>query len=374
VSAPSEIDPWMWRRHRDLMADPMAPAASVTEPTEVVPSDSSTVLPEAPGALPATVRAELDATVARTASSALVVLHDGVLLHEWYADGVDRGSLLPSQSMHKSLLGVVVLACVAEGAIPGLDTPASTWLHEWADDERSAITVRHLLEMTSGLAQHGMSMNPLSRSFQWLFGDDTTAHVLDFPAASHAGLAFEYNNLNSQALGVLVERATGERYAALLSGILWGPLGAAPATVWLDRPGGQAATSCCLSARAYDWALFGEVVRTRGLVGDQLVIGAPLVDALCTPSAASPNYARHIWLGDGLSDLGPRSPIGGTGGAEPFDESGVILACGFGGQRVYVGRDSGVVIVRMGPPTGTPAFAQYWDNTVLLNTVTRALG
>jgi len=365
----TEVDPWLWRRHRLLMSSPLAPPDEVTEPTEPVHGDASALLPEQLDALDAVAHARLNELAADVDSTALLVLRDGALVHEWYADGVERASLLPSQSMHKSLVGLVVLACVAEGTIPSLDTPVSTWITEWADDERAAITVDQLLQMSSGLAQTGFSMNPLSKSFQWLFSGDTTPHVLGLPAVRPAGGEFDYNNANSQVLGILLERATGARYASLLETFVWRDLGAAPATVWLDAPDGRAATSCCLGARAYDWALFGELIRTRAQ--------PTLVDALCEPSPTSAQYARHIWLGDGMDAVGEGagglSPVGRTTATEPLAERGMIVACGFGGQRVYVARESGVVLVRMGPPSGTPRFYQRWDNTVLPNTAIRAL-
>ena len=373
-----EVGPEAARRFALLMENPTSPSGEITTPNEdVAGAAEPVVLPERLDALAPEVRTGLDAYAASVDSTALVVLHDGSLVHEWYAEGTGRATLRPSQSMHKSLVGTIVLRCVADGVIPGLDASASTWLHEWDGDERSAITVDHLLQMASGLEQPGMSMQPDAAGFQWLFGDDTTRVVLGYPAAEAPGARFDYNNLNSQALGVLLERATGERYASLLARLLWQPMGAAAAEVWLDSLGGQAATSCCLNARAYDWALFGELLRTRGTVAGRAVVDPSIVDLLCEPSPSDACYARQIWLGDGMdpsgSSTGGLPPVGRFTAAEPFAEPGTIVACGFAGQRVYVARESGVVLVRMGPPTGTPRFQQHWDNTLLLNTVVRAV-
>jgi len=64
--------------------------------------------------------------------------------------------------MHKSVLALVVGLAIEDGFIESLDMPASTFLTEWADDERSSITLRHLIEMASGLGRYPFEPNPFA--------------------------------------------------------------------------------------------------------------------------------------------------------------------------------------------------------------------
>ena len=62
----------------------------------------------------------------------------------------------------------------------------------------------------------------------------------------------KYNNLKSELLGLVIERASGKRYATYLEEALWRPMGGTRAQVWLDSPNGAAHTPCCLATPAMD--------------------------------------------------------------------------------------------------------------------------
>src|ERR1035438_10127959 len=84
-----------------------------------------------------------------SASSAVVVWRDGEPVFNWY----DRGGFRPIElmSVTKMIAGVAAGAALGDGAVGALSTPVAAWFPEWADDERSAITLRHMLTHTSGL-------------------------------------------------------------------------------------------------------------------------------------------------------------------------------------------------------------------------------
>jgi CubicO group peptidase (beta-lactamase class C family) len=88
-------------------------------------------------------------------------------------------------------------------------------------------------------------------------GTDLRYVVDHIPAVDEPGTRFDYINVNFQALGYVLEAATGRRFASLLSEKLWKPLGAADAALWLDRQRGDARTFGYLFAEPEDWARVG---------------------------------------------------------------------------------------------------------------------
>jgi CubicO group peptidase (beta-lactamase class C family) len=106
--------------------------------------------------------------------------------------------------------------------------------------------------MASGLAGAGHNDDPFSPIGRMYLGTDALSVVGETPLEFEPGSRFEYNSINTQALSAVLERATGRRYADSLSEELWRPLGASNASVWMDRPGGNAKAFCRLFATARD--------------------------------------------------------------------------------------------------------------------------
>ena len=167
-------------------------------------------------------------------SFALIVLRDGKLVHERYATGFTAASRFSPASMHKTVMALAL----GTARLP-LDARVDRWLTEWRGDPRGGTTLRQLLTMSSGLDAPPFSQDPASLSAQMMFGPDIVKAALSLPLGGAPGTTFSYANGNSQLAGAILERATGKRYAALLSSRIWQPIGASDATVWLDRPGGS---------------------------------------------------------------------------------------------------------------------------------------
>ncbi len=305
-------------------------------------------------------------------SHALIVLHKGVVQLEWYKKGWDRSRLTQSQSMHKSVLPVLVQAAVEDGSIGALTDPVGNYITEWQGDPRGDITIEQMLWMSSGLLEYPFSVNPFSDAFRWLFASDTTPILLNTPMDWTPGEKFEYNNVNSELLGLIVERATGMRYAQYLQRKLWGPMGASGAELWIDQEGGKAHSSCCLLAPAMDWARFGMMLLGKGEANGRRIVSAEFIERMTTASPTFEWYGYQIWLGYSR-ELNPRSRLlaGGYQRTEPFLAEDAYYTSGYGAQRVYVVPSEELVIVRMGPASGRKPVNPDWDNTFLVNTAIR---
>lgn len=282
----------------------------------------------------------------------LIILVDGSVAHEGYRDGIDGDSHFVSQSLHKSLLALVVGAALKDGIIPSLDLPLSQFLDEWSRDPRGGITLRQAMHMQSGLVLYSMATGS-AEALELGYGDDISLAALRSPAAEPAGSAFVYNNANAQLIGTAlsraVERATGEDYAAYLQRRIWNPLGNGAADLWLDKENGDPHYFAGLHASLRDWAEIGEWLRT-GKAGDEMPVDDQFLTEMMAPSTSNPNYGLLLWLGapdDGKRVYSQANPFFVPHSAA-YRVDDMVFFDGFGGQRVYVSRKARLVIARFG--------------------------
>jgi CubicO group peptidase (beta-lactamase class C family) len=311
-----------------------------------------------------------------TGSVALLVWHRGALQYEHYGEGFDRTSRTDPASMHKSVMALLVGAAIADGTLPSVDEPAATYLTEWAADDRSRVTIKHLLQMTSGMYRDPFSPSPFGTTMKLNLGTEISNLTLSQPARRAPGEEFDYNNFNPQALSILLERATGQRYSKILSDKLWSKLGTGDAYVWLDHEGGLPRAYCCLHATAEDWLRVGLLHLNHGTVDGEQVIPKAWMQDVVTGSDVGPNYGYQTWLGSpyrAQRDYGPYiGPY--VRHDEPYDAEDAIYFDGAGGQRVYIIPSYDMVIVRTG--TGGIDFAAgsfLWEDSRLPNILMRGV-
>lgn len=369
-------DPPYWRRWWDTMTH-LQPDYLNLAPLEEVSAAAAPGLPVAgPG------QRTIDEAALRAAelyaerfdSFALIVVHRGRVQAEWYRPGWSPQQLTQSQSMHKTVAALMLGAAIEDGYVGSVDDPIGNYLPEWAADSRGRISIRNLLNMSSGLGRYEFSMNPFAgkSAFRFLFSAERDAVVLDTPLEWPPGSRFDYNDVNAQLVGMIVERASARRYSEYLSERLWQPIGAAAAMVWLDHEGGRAMTACCLLSPAMGWARLGIMLKDYGMVNGVQVIPAGWIEQMIEPSALNPGYGLFTWLGAGIREEALASPTE-IRQSEPFVAADVFMLLGHGGQRVYVSRELDLVVVRMGPFSGYEPLKADWDNAWIFNTVARGI-
>jgi CubicO group peptidase (beta-lactamase class C family) len=306
----------------------------------------------------------------QTGSHALLVFRNNSIELEHYYPGYNAASLTPTQSMHKSVLAMLVGIAIDQGHILSVDTPASTYLTEWANDARSKITIRQMLQQVSGIDFDSFSPNITSGFFQLLLGDNIRPVALNTGVLFPPDTEFDYNSVNPEALGILIERATGQAYADYLSIALWQHIGAPDASVVLDSDEHRMArTFCCLQATARSWLHVGLLHLQEGKFGGKQVVPAAWIKAIQTPGAIQPNYGYLTWLGTDWSEYRYYNRKTSTRvlHSEAFAAPDIIYFDGMGGQRVYIIPSAKMVIVRTGE------LALDWDDSKLPNILLRGI-
>ncbi len=265
------------------------PTARVEGVSSPVPLPRLSLSCAKPGAFDA-----IDGKLAEKPDYALIVYKDGAIVHEHYAGGMTPDTRAEPASMHKSVMALAVGQAVAQGAIKSIDAPVSTWLPEWADDARGRITLRNLLQMSSGLKPVPFDLSATGKTNAFLKGSDLERQVLGLEYKEPPGTTFEYFSQVSELIAVILQRATGMPYATFLSELLWRPLGASDAYVALDRPGGIPHTPASLLAKPEDWVRIGALILNDGVVDGHRLVASNWLTEMSAPSSGEP----ELWISD----------------------------------------------------------------------------
>ena len=331
-----------------------------------------TTTPDAAGIAPAAIEAAAAWAEAR-GSFALIIARDGGIVAQRYWGGHGPRSRFSTASMHKTVMALAYGPAIAEGRI-ALTDPVGRHLPEWRDDPRGAITIGQLLRMESGLGWPPPPgppgpPGPGSPTMRLMFAPDIRAVALETPVAAPPGTRFAYANVDSQLAGEALAAAVGGDYAAWLSQRIWQPIGAAEASLFLDREDGSPHFFCCLQASAMDWVRVGELIRNQGRVRGRQLVPAAWIAAMASPSPLNPNFGLQLWRGHPHSPLRRYSATAALTipAREPFAREDVLFLDGAGGQRVYVIPSERLTIVRIGNP------AADWDDSALPNIILRGL-
>jgi CubicO group peptidase (beta-lactamase class C family) len=323
------------------------------EPKEIVKGvESPRALPRisvADAEISTNAIAEAVRTAVKGKAKGFLICKNGALVTEYYAPdhGVDRWT--DSASMMKTVTALLVGIAISEGKIKSVDEPAATYFPAWRRDGRKDITIRNLLQMHSGLRPQGEYDDPFSDACYLALGTDVRYVVENSLLVARPGARFDYNNVNYQALGFVLESATARRFALYLSEKLWKPLGNRDAALWLDQPNGEPRTFGYLFATAEDWARVGQLILDRGKVGDQRIVPEGWIDFTCTQSATEPTYGAGIYTGADDSE------------DPPFAYKGIVALNGKDKQRVYILPREKMLIVRVGPQV------RGWNDSYLPN-------
>ena len=302
-------------------------------------------------------------------SDSLVIQHNGKIVYENYWNDTKPESLFALHSITKTMNALLMGHAIKDGFIDSVDIPAATFIEEWKGSNKENIQIRDLLNMASGI-QESYNFEPTSPRIQRIMGLDIVAPNIAAETKGKPGTAFLHVNPNSQILGIIIERATGQRFSEYFSEKIWQPLGARDAFFFVDTHGGMVHTDCCMWASIRDLVRVGEMLMHKGVFKGSQIIPAGWVDEMIQPSKANVNYGMQLWIGKEFVEYRPYDPsttIFLNYHSEPFQADDVFFLDGLGKKRLYVVPSKSLVILRTGPNSSE------WDDSKLPNLLIRAL-
>ncbi|MBI1682972.1 serine hydrolase domain-containing protein [Caulobacter hibisci] len=352
------------------------------------PQETYDTLEPVPGAagrtlIPAAATATIDAAALDAAETyaqqsnakAFMVWRDGVLERETYFAGAGRPSLLASKSLAKPLTAVAVGRALALGVIKSLDQSLADFITEWKGTPKADILVRHTLDMRTGFLPQGFSTDPadvLNRAYLHPRHDDIL--INDYPLVNPPGSRYDYANATSELVALVIERATGRRYAEFISEEVLKPIAAPGGQIWVDRPGGLAHSGCCILLPAESWLRLAILLIDDGVHDGVRLLPEGYVSEMRTGTEQNPHYGLGVYIGAPYAErrgwAAPDTPWPKILHSEPYAAEDLYLFCGNSNQVVYVVPSKRLIVLRVGDnPPKTPE----WDNSVLPNLILKGL-
>jgi CubicO group peptidase (beta-lactamase class C family) len=341
--------------HGEAVAEVAIPAAAPQAPLLPEIAGPAVVTPQSPA-----LAAALDRAFAEPAEApfrrtrAVVVMKDGRIIAERYADGIGIDTPLLGFSATKSAISALIGILVRQGRLK-LDQPVPLAAWHNPDDPRHAITVNELLRHTAGLklgsslqASLGAAFEPVNR-MKFMEGD-MAAFAEAAPPETAPGSVWNYHDGNYLILSHLIRNAVGGTPADVLRfarAELFAPLGMRHVTLEFDGAGTPEGSSEML-ASARDWARLGQLYLDDGVVGGKRILpeGWARYSASPTPNAFV-GYGAGFWTN-----------LGGSTGAKYRIAHGwprdAFFAKGSIGQDVIVIPSQRLVIARFGRTVNWP--------------------
>jgi CubicO group peptidase (beta-lactamase class C family) len=292
--------------------------------------------------------------MAATNTDGWMVVHGDRILAEQYAETMEPATLHLLMSVSKSIVGILVGALVGEGVL-NVEEEVTAYVPELAQSGYRGATVRHLLDMRSGIAFSEDYLDPdaevrvLEQAVGWAprRSPDAPRTLRGFLLTLRQGMphggAFDYRSCETDILGWVCEVASRRRFPELVSELVWSRLGVDfDANIGVDSEG-TGMFDGGISAALCDLARFGVMIAQAGasLSDHQIVPEAWIADSFAggpdsrQAFAASSNdtrmpggmYRNQFWF--------------------PWPDRQVLLCLGIHGQMVYVDRATGLVAVKL---------------------------
>jgi CubicO group peptidase (beta-lactamase class C family) len=309
----------------------------------------------------------LDQYFGREDVTGFLVLHGDQIIFEHYSNGANRDSRFVSQSVAKSILSILVGAAVDGGKIHSVNDPIVRYLPYLSKSGYRNVTIKEALQMSTNVDYSEDYHKPTSLGAALISG---TPSFRDFaaslgPSATKPGTAFQYQSVNSQVLGLLLEHVTGERLNVWAEDKLWKKIGAQRDAFFYESP--KQPDTCafaCFNATLRDYGRVGLMMLNKGELGGTRVISESWVHDSTTPDAPyltpkppgsngqpTTGYAYQWWV--------------------PYGTEGAFEAEGIFGQMIYVNPARHVVIVQTSAWPDAVVNRRYFEADVLMDQIAR---
>ncbi|WP_058973420.1 serine hydrolase domain-containing protein [Type-D symbiont of Plautia stali] len=317
----------------------------------------------------------------------MLVLKNGKVAYKYFAAGNTDSTLWTSRSVGKSVVSTLVGIAIKQGKIHSLDDKVTQYEPELKGTAWDGVTLKQLIQHTSGVAWNEDYTNPKSdfaQLTQCEAHSGTYACVRDIVThlkrAHPAGEQWSYSSGGAWLLGDVLERATGMSLAAWLQQALWQPNGMASDGVWhAYQQGKHDVGAHGFNATLDDWGRFGEFILRDGRLpnGKQILPehwvrdAAHWTQAQHSVSAAHPEgiYGYQWWnnaIPANAQDVDP-TPAQGLKNS--------LWALGIYGQVIMVNRAENLVIVQWSTwPQAEPSFsAQPLEAALMYSAIAQQL-
>lgn len=270
----------------------------------------------------------LDSLNSKLETAAFLIIKNDSILFEKYYHGYDKLSRTNSFSMAKSLVTILMFKAIQDGFLENINQPVADFFPQF--DPR--LSIGDLSSMASGLNWNENYYNPFASTARAYFGQDIREQVMELKVIEKPGEEFKYLSGNTQLLGMVIEKATGQTLSEYLSDSFWKPMGMNDDALWQidSRESGMEKAYCCISSNARNFGKFGKLLINNGKWKVEQLLDSAYIETASNPRFSdSPYYGYGFWLSDYMNK-------------DIFYMRGIL------GQYVIVIPEDDLVIVRLG--------------------------
>jgi CubicO group peptidase (beta-lactamase class C family) len=270
---------------------------------------------------------------------AVIIIRDGKIVAERYAEGFNATTILTGWSMAKTVTNALVGILVKEKKL-NINEPAP--IPEWSNDDRKNITVNDLLHANTGLEWVEDYGNPSGATIMLYENKDMGKYAAQSKQKFKIGEKFLYSSGTTNIISRIIREKVGEEnYHNFPYEKLFYKIGMLHATFETDA-GGTFVGSSYILATARDWARFGLLYLNDGVWNGERILPEGWVKYSTTPASGAP-------LGEYGAQM--RVNAGAPGDAKkrmfPDVPTDAFWADGFEGQSVFVVPSENLVVVKL---------------------------
>jgi CubicO group peptidase (beta-lactamase class C family) len=318
-----------------------------------------------------------DDYVQRMQLTGLLVLKDGAIVLERYAHGNDEHTLWDSKSVGKSIVSTLVGVALREGRIPSLDVKATDYLPELAGSGYKNVSLKQLLQMSSGVGYDeddhapGSDVARISGCLKAREAGCILRHMASLPSVAEPGTVWNYSSGEAHLTALLLQRATGMNIADYLGQKIWRPYGMEADGFWLaESDKGPAFGGGGFNATLRDYGRFGLYLLNDGVLtdGTKTLPDRWLRDATRYTAKSQGIYGYMWWFNPVDETLGD-----GAGPASTPTSDWTFSAIGVHGQLIAINQKERMVIVQWAAWDQPSPDFRYNEQAAFVNAVALAL-
>lgn len=286
-------------------------------------------------------KVDFDEYLEENKTVAFLVIKNDTIQYEKYYNNYEEESTIASFSMAKSVTSLLIGFAIQDGLIDSENDLVTKYIPEMTENGFDKVTLKHLLQMNSGMEFNESYYNPFGHAATYYYGRNLRKSVAKAKLEGVPGAEFSYQSGQTQVLGLALERALkGKTVTAYLQEKLWTPLGMEYDASWsLDKKkNGLEKTFCCINAKTRDFAKLGRFALQKGNWQGEQLLNADWIEKstkIDATEGSSEEYQYQWWI-------------------QGYD--GAYAAEGILGQYIYVNPDKNLIIVRMGKNYGNTSW------------------
>lgn len=272
----------------------------------------------------------------------LMIIHNDTLIYEQYSLGLTPSETHISWSMSKSVIATIIGMMVDENKLKLTDL-VTDYLPQFKDTGYEQVSIKDLLQMSSGVkfdedyGDFNSDINRFGRAFA--MGSSLESFALSLVNERKPGTYNHYVSIDTQMLGLILRKLSGQSITELLENRIWEPLRMQDQASWIVDNRGVEVALGGLNATLRDYAKLGLLYLHRGQFAGKRVVSAQWIDESTTPLDAhvQPNqtHSSSNLFGYGYQWWTPQRP------------DGDYFAAGIYDQFIYVNPKKNLVVVKL---------------------------